>query len=186
MRRMRAYTLPEMLATLLVLAVLLGWALPSASDSLARTRANGAMMQLRAMLHLARSSAITLRRDVTVCGSSDGRRCSTEWTDMPTMVFVDLDQDRTLDTGESLLAQSGASRAARIRWRASGNRAYLRYKPDGGVKEYGHFLYCPEGGDLRFARQLIVSATGRPRYGRDSNGDGVTDDPNVLAPDCGP
>ncbi|MFM7786522.1 MAG: GspH/FimT family protein, partial [Gammaproteobacteria bacterium] len=155
-------------------------------DLLARTRANGAMMQLRALLHLARSSAITLRRDVTVCGSPDGRRCSAEWTDMPAMVFVDLDQDRTLDSDESLLGQSSTSRAARIRWRASGNRAYLRYKPDGGVKEYGHFLYCPEGGDLRFARQLIINATGRPRHGLDSNGDGITDDPNVVAPECPP
>lgn len=184
MRRMRGFTLIELMATLLVLGVLLGSGLPALRDQLARTRAEGAMFQLRGLLGLARQASITMHRDVTVCGSADGRRCSAEWTGQPAMVFVDLDQDRTLDPGERLIALSDANRASRIRWRASGNRAYLRYKPDGGVREFGHFLYCPENGDLRFARQMIVSATGRPRHGRDRNGDWVVDDPNVAAPDC--
>jgi hypothetical protein len=70
-----------------------------------------------------------------------------------------------------------------VRWRGSGGRAYLRYRPDGGVREFGHFMYCPDGGDLRFGRQLVVSATGRPRLAQDTDGDGVVDN-GAQPPQC--
>lgn len=184
MRRMRAFTLPEMLGVMLILGVMLGIGIPALADFSARTRANSAMFQLRGLLHLARSSAITLRSDVTLCGTVDGRSCSTQWEELPALAFLDDNLDRQLDEGERVILRSEHTRNARLRWRGSGGRAYLRYRPDGGVKDYGHFLYCPEDGDLRFARQLIISATGRPRHGLDSNGDGIIDDPNVAAPAC--
>lgn len=176
MRRMRAYTLPEMLAALLVLAVLLGWALPSVADSIARARASGTMMQLRALLHLARSSAIALRRDVTVCGTVDGASCSAAWENLPVLMFLDENLDRRLDAHERLILRGDPTPTARLRWRGSGGRAYLRYRSDGGVGEYGHFLYCPAKGELHHARKLVINATGRPREARDMDGDGIIDE----------
>lgn len=176
MRRMRAYTLPEMLAALLVLAVLLGWALPSVTDSIARARANGAMMQLRAVLHLARSSAITLRRDVTVCGTMDGSTCSTSWEELPALLFLDANLNRRLDADEHPVLRPDRTRSARLSWRGSGGRAFLRYRPDGGIREFGHFLYCPASGKLQLARKLVVNATGRPREARDMDGNGIVDE----------
>lgn len=176
MRRMRAHTLPEMLATLLVLAVLLGWALPSVSDAVARARANGAMMQLRALLHLARSSAITLRRDVTVCGTVDGSSCSARWDGLPALLFLDENLDRRLNDNERLLLRSEQTRNANLRWQGSGGRAYLRYRPDGGIREFGHFIYCAAAGEPRHARKLVINATGRPREARDMDGNGIVDE----------
>ena len=185
MRRMRGFTLVELVTVTLIVAVLFGIGLPSMRDLSARGRADAAVFQLRAMLGLARQSAITMNRDITVCGTLDGKRCSNEWNAQPALLFADRNFNRELDGDDSLILVSDATRMARIRWRASGGRAYLRYRSDGGVREYGHFMYCPENGDLRFARQLVVSATGRPRQAVDTDGDGIIDN-GSMPPDCTP
>jgi type IV fimbrial biogenesis protein FimT len=183
-RGSHGYTLIEMLATLLILALLLGAAVPGAQDMVARNRANSAMMQLHALLGYARQGAITMHKEITLCGTSDGSSCASTWDAQPTLVFIDSNLNRRLDSGERLLLQSELTRAADIRWRASGSRNYLRYQSDGGLGEFGNFLYCPSNHDPHFARQLILSATGRPRHAQDSNGDGIVEDRNGLALDC--
>ena len=40
----------------------------------------------------------------------------------------------------------------------------------------GNFLYCPQGGDPRFARQIVINAQARVRHARDSDGDGIVED----------
>ena len=180
MRRMRAFTLVELLVVMLILGVLLGLGIPSMQALSARTRADSAVFGLRAMLGLARQTAITMNRDVTVCGTQDGKRCSAEWREQPALLFVDVNANREIDADDRLLLQSDATRRAGIRWRGSGGRAYLRYRADGGVREFGHFMYCPEGGNLLFSRQLVVSATGRPRLARDTDGDGVVDNGSMA------
>ena len=184
MRRMRAFTLVELLVVMLILGVLLGLGIPSMQALSARTRADSAVFGLRAMLGLARQTAITMNRDVTVCGTQDGKRCSAEWREQPALLFVDVNANREIDADDRLLLQSDATRRAGIRWRGSGGRAYLRYRADGGVREFGHFMYCPENGDLRLSRQLVVSATGRPRLARDTDGDGIVDNGSVAV-QCG-
>lgn len=183
MRRTRGFTVIEMLAVLLITAILLGIGVPAMQDITARTRADSAIFQLRAMLGLARQSAITMNRDITVCGTLDGMRCSAEWREQPALLFADLNANRMLDPEDRLILQSDATRRAGVRWRGSGGRAYLRFKADGGVREYGHFMYCPDGEDLRFGRQLVVSATGRPRLAQDTDGDGIIDN-GAQPPQC--
>jgi type IV fimbrial biogenesis protein FimT len=160
---MRGFTLVEVLTVVLILGVILGMGVPAMQDLSARIRADSTVYQLRAMLGHARQSAITMNRDITVCGTLDGTHCSSEWREQPALLFADLNTNRTLDQEDMLILQSDVTRRAGIRWRGSGGRAYLRYRADGSVKEFGNFTYCPDGGDLRFGRQVVVSATGRPR-----------------------
>lgn len=183
MRRTRGFTLAEMLAVMLILGILLAIGMPSMQELSARTRADSTVFGLRAMLGLARQSAITLNRDITVCGTSDGKRCSADWREQPALLFADTNANRELDPEDRLILQSEVTRRAGVRWRGSGGRAYLRYRPDGGVREFGHFMYCPDGGDLRFGRQLVVSATGRPRLAQDTDGDGIVDN-GAQPPQC--
>ena len=172
----RGMTLVELLAVLSILAILLGIGIPGMNQLVASTRANGSMMQLAGMLGVARQGAITSNREVTLCGTSNGTACSNTWENKPTLVFVDSNANRQADADERVILVSDLTRSARIRWKASGNRAYLRYTSDGGVREYGSFIYCPSSGNARHARQLIVSATGRPRMATDSDRDGIIDD----------
>ncbi|MBK6290043.1 MAG: GspH/FimT family pseudopilin [Gammaproteobacteria bacterium] len=170
------FTLVELLVALSILCVLLGISLPGMHDFTARNHANNSMLQLRGLLGLARQSAITMHRDVTLCGTSDGVLCAALWDGKPTLVFVDSNSNRQADLGERIVLVSELTRSGEIRWRASGGRNYLRYRPDGGVGEYGNFTYCPRDADPRHARQLVLSATGRPRSSVDTNGDGIVED----------
>jgi type IV fimbrial biogenesis protein FimT len=176
LRPPRGLTLIELMATLAIAAVLLGVGLPGIGKLLAATHANSSMMQLRALLGFARQSAITMNREVTLCGTTNGTNCSNRWEANPTLVFIDGNGNRRADPGERILVVSELTRAGRIRWSASGNRSYLRYRSNGGVAEFGNFTYCPENRNPRYARQLILAATGRPRSATDANGDGIVED----------
>lgn len=182
--RCYGFTLTELLIVLAIAVVVLGIGIPGLAAVADRHRAMNAMLELRALLNLARQTAMTRRIEVTLCGSADDMRCANRWEGIPTLVFADDNTNRQLDAGETLLANSALTRSGRVRWRASGGRDYLRFRPDGSVREIGSFVYCPRDGDARHARALIVSFTGRTRGAEDRDGDGVVEDAVGAAVRC--
>ena len=180
----RGMTLVELLGVLSILAILMGIGIPGMHRLVAGTRAESSMTELFGLLGSARQTAILTRREVTLCGTANGTACSRNWDGMPTLVFIDSNRNRRADENEEIFQVAQTTGSARIRWSASGNRNYLRYRPDGGVKEFGSFTYCPEDGDARGARQIILSATGRPRSAVDSDGDGIVEDQNGIPLSC--
>jgi type IV fimbrial biogenesis protein FimT len=171
-------TLVELLAVLSIVAILLGIGVPGMHRLVAGTRANGSMTELYAMLASARQMAVLTRREVTLCGTVDGITCSRTWNGNPTLVFVDSNRNRRADAAEDIFQVSELTHTGHIRWSASGNRNYLRFRPDGSVVEFGNFSYCPANADARSARQLILNVTGRPRAAVDADGDGIVEDRN--------
>jgi len=172
------FTLVELLAVLSILAILLGLGVPGMQRLVGTTRADGSMRELYALLASARQMAVLTRRDVTLCGTADGTSCSRTWNGHPTLVFADSNRNRRADAGEEIFQVSELTHTGRIRWSASGNRSYLRFRPDGAALEYGNFTWCPADGDARQARQLILNVTGRPRAAVDADGDGIVEDRN--------
>jgi len=170
------FTLVELLAVLSILAILLGLGVPGLQRLVGTTRAEGSMRELYALLASARQMAVLTRRDVTLCGTADGTSCSRTWNGNPTLVFADGNRNRRADAGEEIFQVSELTHTGRIRWSASGNRSYLRFRPDGAALEYGNFTWCPADGDTRQARQLILNVTGRPRAAVDADGDGIVED----------
>lgn len=170
------FTLVEALVVLLIAAALLGIGVPGFRDSLERSRAATRMMELQGLLALSRQQAVVRRFEVTLCGTEDSTRCAANWNGNPTLVFVDANSNRIADATEDVLALSSLTRAGSIRWRASGGRGYMRFRPDGSAKEFGTFQYCPGDRNARDARQVIVSATGRARAAVDADGDGIVED----------
>ena len=170
------FTLVELLAVLSILAILLGLGVPGMQRLVGTTRADGSMRELYALLASARQMAVLTRRDVTLCGTADGTSCSRTWNGNPTLVFADGNRNRRADAGEEIFQVSELTHTGRIRWSASGNRSYLRFRPDGAALEYGNFTWCPADGDTRQARQLILNVTGRPRAAVDADGDGIVED----------
>ncbi len=171
-------TLVELLAVLSILAILLGVGVPGMQRLVGTTRADGSIRELYALLASARQIAVLTRRDVTLCGTADGSSCSRTWNGNPTLVFVDSNRNRRADAGEEIFQVSELTHNGLVRWSASGNRSYLRFRPDGAALEFGNFTWCPASGDARQARQLILNVTGRPRAAVDSDGDGIVEDRN--------
>jgi type IV fimbrial biogenesis protein FimT len=168
--RPSGFTLPEILCTLAVLAVVTGWALPSFRHLIldaARTREVNGFLQA---VHLARSEAIKRNGVVSLCPSPDGSQCatSTAWQ-AGWIVFVNADRDSPAvrDAGEELLRAYPAWQGGRIR----SNRATLSFRPYGQSGVTATVTFCDQRGSPA-ARAVIISQTGRPRVTDQSSAGG--------------
>ena len=71
----RGFTLVELMVTLLVLAILLGVAVPSFRDAALSSRLTAYANDLVASAQIARSEAIKRNVDITLCASAGGLAC---------------------------------------------------------------------------------------------------------------
>lgn len=159
------FTLPELLTTLGVLALLSGIGVPAAQQFVGNQQLVSASNMLAANLALARSESIKRRQPVLV-DNADGDWAS-GWR-----VFVDLNDNGQLDEGEPLLRQEPSLPKGVI---AKGNtpvRRYVRYTPLGNAKllgggfQAGTLTLCHASGE-QAVRRLVLSASGRLRRARD-------------------
>jgi len=170
-------TLLELLIAMLIFAALLGLSMPGFGELVAARRGDIVMDRLRQAVSLARTTAVTSGELTTLCRSADALTCGGEWRD-GVLVFRDSDGDRTLDDGQTPVRyiDLGDTRGA-VYWRAFQNRQYLQFTPLGFTRyQNGNFTYCPDNGQLQYARQLILNRTGRLRTAVDSDGDGIAED----------
>ena len=188
MRRRHAQTgltLSELLAALVVAALLAGAAVPAMSALTTRAKADAALEQLSRMIQFTRYQAITRRTTATLCPGREtecGRRDS--WHE-GALVFLDANVNGDRDAGEEILQRLPRLEGIRVRWRSFRNRKSLSMRPDGTTDwQPGNMVVCPIDGDAKHARQLIVNAQGRVRFSRDTDGDGVVEDARGRPVSC--
>lgn len=179
--RCAGVTLIELLVTLSIAAILMAIAVPSLQDWLRRNRVDSASSDLMAALNYARSEAIRRGVSVSVCKSTNGMDCNTEscaedpkncW-ERGWIIFTNLDNDSParVDAGEDILRVHQALPPG-ITLRPNVNYTnFLTYRPDGRVNNIGTFAICAND-ELVGAKSITITATGRARYGNDSNNDG--------------
>jgi type IV fimbrial biogenesis protein FimT len=106
--RCRGFNLVELLVTIAVATILLTLGVPSLKATIDNSRAATQTNELLASIHLARSESIKTGRRVVLCKSDDATSCATDGGyDQGWVVFVDLDHDAALDSGESILRVHG-------------------------------------------------------------------------------
>lgn len=175
---MRGTTLIELLTALAVAGVLLTWGGVEATRLLAAFRADAAVTQMLAAVRFARQAAVERRVTVTLCPAAADRCGRRNHWHRGALVFLDRDGNGRRGSGEETLRRLPRLRdGERFYWRSFRNRTALSMLPTGLTDwQNGSLLYCPPGGDVRYARQLILNAQGRIRHARDSDGDGVRED----------
>ena len=153
------YSLYELLVTIGVASVLVLIGAPPLGDFVARNRLTAEINALHHALLFGRQEAIKRRRDLVLCQSPDARRCERDgrW-ETGWILFVDSDDDGTLDAAETVLRRHHPVEGIAIRT----NR--LRYTLRGVRRRNtnGTFLLCDVASRAE-SRALIVSHTGRPR-----------------------
>lgn len=102
-RNIRGFTIIEAMITMLVLAVLVGLALPSLTRLLSVNRLTGQSNDLTSAVNLARNEAITRSNTVRICPSSNGTACSSGSWNTGWLIFDDSDGDNGLDAGEAII-----------------------------------------------------------------------------------
>ena len=163
------YSLIEVTVVLALIAVLAGISVPSFASLLRENRLATVANELLAAITFTRSEAIKRGRRVTLCTSSNLTDCESNvgwhagW-----IVFEDGSAEGARNEGQRLLlATAGSDGAAPM----TGNRPvrdYVSYVPQGatrmlnGALQMGTITICDDG----HARQIVISASGRPRVVR--------------------
>jgi type IV fimbrial biogenesis protein FimT len=169
-RRLRGFTLIELLAVLAIASVLLGAGVPALNGLIARTKLTSATNDLFASMIMARSEAAKRHARVAMCKSADGAGCTAAggW-EQGWIVFHDTNNDGLHQAGEEIVWRAPAlSKDVRL----SGNlnvAKYVSYAPTGETKlaggafQAGTITLCNQSLKREEARQIVISASGRPR-----------------------
>ncbi len=166
MRRDGGFTLIELMIAIALVAILLATAVPALDDFTNDARQTGAINDFVSAIHLARNTAITTNSRVVMCPSASGANCEVTTWDSGWIVFGDLNNNASVDVGETIVSASGTVDGLSIR---SGEfPVVLMYRPNGRAMtnsltgNSGEFSVCDFRGD-EHAKVILVELSGRPR-----------------------
>lgn len=163
----KGLTLIDLVITMSVGAIVMSAAVPSYNTMTMNNRRAAAVNGLVADLNLARSEAVKRGTSVSVCKSSDGQSCNTStlaraWS-QGWIIFVDINEDGTIDSGETELKVSEVSTTVYSwHWVANHSSQYITYKGSGFTDTTGRFKYCDKRGSSQ-GRSIALKYTGRPK-----------------------
>lgn len=177
------FTVLELMTTLAILVVVIGYAFGN-TTSLTATEATAS--ELKTIYHgfqLARETAVYRRKLVTVCPLNAQHHCSNNWNRQIT-IFIDPANARAVKDPKKIVATLPAPPMGKLTATA-GLKHYFQFRPDGMTHgTLGHITYCPRKDDSTHAGRLILNLSGRLRYAEDQNGDGIIDGSNGKPIPC--
>lgn len=171
MRRHSGMTLLELLITLTVSSIALGFGVTGWQNALERHHATTAINRLAISIREARHLALTQRKVITICPSTDRQHCIRDW-DLPLIIFSGNPADGSM----TILREYPANSQGKTTWRSFRQEQMLQMNVNGlTLAHNGTFIYCPKSGNTQRARALVLNKSGRTRVAEDLNGDGIVD-----------
>lgn len=134
-KNQNAFTLIELMVTLVVLAILVAIAAPSFTTMIANNRSSSLGHELTAAINLTRAEAIKRGGRVSICVSSNGTSCAAAGTNWNAgwLIFVDTAASDTAAPGMGTLIQYQQGDARRSITVTKGGAAqnYIRFTGQG-------------------------------------------------------
>jgi type IV fimbrial biogenesis protein FimT len=170
-RQCRGFSLVEIMAVLTIASILMAGAVPALNSVGAMMKLSSFSNDFLSQLHLARSEAIKRNSRVVICKSADGTSCSASggW-EQGSIVFHDANNDGLRDVeAEHLILRADALPDD---YRFAGNQnvgRYISFNAQGraqlvsGGFQAGTLTLCSRSAEWVAARQVVISAVGRPR-----------------------
>lgn len=159
-RSQRGFTLIEMVVAMSILAILVSLAVPSFRGMMIRNRAVSTANALLQLIITARSEAVKLQTNVTLCKTADGESCTTAggW-DQGILTFVDPDGDGKYTKGDAsnriLRSDHPFTKGSSITGN-SGLANSLTYDPAGRADAKGTFSVIPNGAIATEGRKVVM------------------------------
>jgi type IV fimbrial biogenesis protein FimT len=159
-RNSRGFTLLELMVAVTILAILLGWGVPTFREFTRNNTVITAQNDLVTSLSLARSEALRRNQPVTVCASPDAENCGDE-ADWPIgwIAFIDRDVPGVVDDDDELVQSWQPANSDLVI--TAGGDAFVQYLPTGmaaGAITIDISWEGCTGGDRK--RRVAVIATG--------------------------
>lgn len=155
-------SLPELLISLAVAAILIYVSVPSMKSLIVNNRITNVADELYGSLMLARSEAVKRQRTVSLCSTVDALTCdeSNSGWHHGWLIFTDERDDGLLNDSDQLLRRvTEPSELISILW----NRGYsLRFNSRGQSSQAGTFRICEQESDSD-AKAIVISMSGRVR-----------------------
>jgi type IV fimbrial biogenesis protein FimT len=157
-----AFTMLELMITVVIAAILLISGVPSFQRFSQRQHMKAAVIDLQNDLTMAKSEAIYRNEEAVACPGSPSTGCagSSDWS-AGWIVFGDSNRDRQRQVSEPLLRHGQGYEHMFIH--GSSGRTSVRFFPDGSTPgSNGSITFCGLGGPGQ-ARKLVISNLGRIR-----------------------
>ncbi|WP_203301815.1 GspH/FimT family pseudopilin [Marinobacter sediminum] len=166
------FTLPELIITTAILAIILGIATPSwqrwTENSAQRTLIN----EYHTLFSFARWSAASHRRLVTVCPLSTQNRCVDDWQ-RPISVFFDSNNDKQPDDNR-ILRKVALKSALFNTTSRTGGKGYFQFNPNGMIHgATGSLILCPSRTEGTRMSYMAINKGGRFRVEHDNDEDRI-------------
>lgn len=162
-KKIKGFTLFELMIGLSLLAILSGYAIPSYRDLRLDRAMTESINELSATLRYARNQSIIRNRQIIACPSQNQQSCATNgnWHN-GWLLFIDNNRDRRLDADDQLL-QIGNPMPKSLTAKSSQYRKLIRYDQQGAATGTNLTInFCDQRGTPR-AKSLIINNIGRPR-----------------------
>ena len=154
----RGFSIVELMIALGVAGLLTAIGVPALRNFTVQQRIVTASQELQLDMAYARSEAITRADNVSVCTSTDGASCTSSGWAGARIVFVDSNQNGTVDGTDVMLQQSDAP-ASGVTVTPAPAGEFVSFNSRGQVNQPTVFSACYTG--LK-GRDLTVRSTGNP------------------------
>lgn len=169
----RAFTLIELLICISIVSILMTSAVPAFTQLLDKRKVDVHKQRLVKTLQLARTTAVTNNKKVTLCPTQSGSSCTSNWSS-GYLVFIDDNGDREFTNNEEILYQFiSTDEKSSVYWRAFGTRSSLQWLQTGITNhQNGSFILCYDN-QPEYSRGLYLTKAGRIRFSKDTDGDNI-------------
>ncbi|MCM0610995.1 GspH/FimT family pseudopilin [Marinobacter sediminum] len=166
------YTLPELIITIAILAIVTGFATQSWNTWVGKARHRAILENYHTLFAFARWTAASQRSIVTACPLSATNECVDDWQ-KPVSVFIDNNKDRKPDDDVILRQVKVDLTSYSLRSRTA-SRGYFRFNASGMSEgAMGSLVLCPQDTTQGTMTYMPVNIAGRFRVEYDTDGDGI-------------
>ena len=161
MKKIKGFSLVELMITLTIASILLGYALPNFQQFKLNNMMNSERNRLTSSLNYARNYAISSQTYVIICPSISGEGCDnhSNWYE-GWMIFQDNNKNRQLDSNEEVIQYENAMKSEIIAT-SSTYRQKIRYNGMGFSPGTNLSINFCDFRGKNYAKSIIINNAGR-------------------------